>query len=108
MEHRSSGDDPPLNDDFDWIRLGRYLAGECTRGEADEIQRWIESDPAHTRLVEQLRAAWQVGATPTTTWDTPAAWRRMVARLRSREPQKGLTLVRGGRQLGRGPARAAV
>ena len=97
-----------MNDDVDWIRLGRYLAGECSRGEADEIQRWIESDPAHTRLVEQLRAAWQVGATPTTTWDTPAAWRHMVARLRSREPQKGLTLVRGGRQLGRAPARAAV
>jgi ferric-dicitrate binding protein FerR (iron transport regulator) len=108
MEHRSSGDDPPLNDDVDWIRLGRYLAGECTRSEADEVQRWIESDPANTRLVEQLRAGWQVAATPTTTWDTPAAWRRMAARLRSREPHKGLALVRGGRQLGGGPARAAV
>jgi len=107
MEQRPSGDDPPVNDEPDWTRLGRYLAGECTRSEAEEIRRWMEADPAHARLVEELRAVWDATAAPTTRWDTPAGWRRLAARLRSRERGRGLTLVDGGRSAGRGgtPAR---
>ena len=98
-----------MSDNVDWTRLGRYFAGECTREEAEEVKHWIEAAPARARMVEELRAAWQTAGTPTSSWDTPAAWRRLSARLRSREPQQGLTLVRGGRQLGDdGPYRAAV
>ena len=107
MEHRPFGDDPPVNREPDWTRLGRYLAGECTRGEAEEIRRWMEADPARRRLVEELRAVWDAAATPTTRWGTPTAWRRLAARLRSRERGRGLTLVDGGRRAGSGGTRAA-
>jgi transmembrane sensor len=107
MEQRPSGDDSPVNHEPDWTRLGRYLAGECTRGEAEEIRRWIEADPAHARLVDELRAVWDAAATPATRWSTPTAWRRLAARLRSRERARGLTLVDGGRRAGPGGTRAA-
>jgi ferric-dicitrate binding protein FerR (iron transport regulator) len=96
-----------VNDDFDWTRLGRYFAGECTPGEAEEIRRWIESDPALAQRLEDLRAAWEAAATPVATWDTPAAWHRLAARLRSRELRRGLTLAHSGRQVEGGRVRAA-
>jgi transmembrane sensor len=91
-----------VTDDMDWARLGRYLAGECTGAEADEIRRWIEADPAHGQVVEELRVIWEAAATPTGKWDTPGAWRRLAARVRSRERRSGLTLVRDDRPIGGG------
>jgi transmembrane sensor len=82
----------------DWTLLGRYLAGECTRAEAEEVRRWMESDPARAALVKELHATCNAAAVPTMAWDTPAAWRRLAARLRSAERGRGrrLTLVHGG------------
>jgi ferric-dicitrate binding protein FerR (iron transport regulator) len=87
---------------MDWARLGRYLAGESTPAEADEIRRWIEADPAHRQLVGELREIWEGAGTPAANWDTPVAWRRLAARLRSRERRSSLTLVRDDRPLGAG------
>ena len=83
-----------MTDDLDWTRLARYFAGECPPGEADEIRHWIETDPERRRAVEELRAAWEAAATPSTGWDTPASWRRLSARLRSREGRSRLAVVR--------------
>jgi ferric-dicitrate binding protein FerR (iron transport regulator) len=107
MEHRPSGDDPPVNHEPDWTRLGRYLAGECTRSEAETIRRWMEADPAHARLVDELRAVWGAAAATTTRWDTPSGWRRLAARLRSRERGHGLTLVDADLPSGQSGTRAA-
>jgi ferric-dicitrate binding protein FerR (iron transport regulator) len=100
---------------MDYARLARYLAGECARAEADEIERWIEADPAHRQLVMELGAIWEAAATPPVQWDTAAAWRRLAARLRSREGRSSLTLVRdapptggGGRLPAWRPALAAA
>jgi len=82
--------------EIDWTRLARYFAGACTPTEADEIRRWIEADPERQQLVDEVRAAWDVAATPDTAWDTPAAWQRLLARLRSRERRAPAALVRGG------------
>jgi len=83
-----------VTDDLDWTRLARYFAGECPPGEADEIRHWIETDPERRRAVEELRAAWEAASTPSTGWDTPASWRRLSARLRSREGRSRLAVVR--------------
>src|SRR3989442_11760912 len=78
----------------DWARLAKYFAGACTPGEADEVRRWIEADPERQGLVDELRAAWDAAATPGTAWDTPTAWQRLSARLRSRERRTPTALVR--------------
>ncbi len=71
---------------IDWSRLGRYLAGECSAPEAEEIRRWIDADPTHTELVASLSAMWQSGgefpsAPPTLAADEERAWRAMRARV---------------------------
>src|SRR6266550_2092239 len=78
----------------EWARLAQYFAGACTPAEADEVRRWIEADLERQRLVEDLRAAWDAAATPGTAWDTPTAWQRLSARLRSRERRTPAALVR--------------
>jgi transmembrane sensor len=80
----------------EWARLAQYFAGTCTPEEADEVRRWIEADPERQRLVDELRGAWEAAAVPGTAWDTPAAWQRLSARLRSRERRTPAALVRGG------------
>jgi ferric-dicitrate binding protein FerR (iron transport regulator) len=82
-------------DDIDWTRLARYFAGESSPEETGEIRRWIEADPERRRVIAELRAAWEAAATPDTAWDTPAAWRRLAARLHSRERRPRLAMVRG-------------
>jgi transmembrane sensor len=83
-----------VSDDIDWAGLGRFLAGECTPEEAEAVHRWIASDPAHRQLLDELRAAWDAAGTPAMSWDTPAAWRRLAARLRTRERDPSLVVVR--------------
>jgi transmembrane sensor len=78
----------------EWARLARYFAGACTPTEADQVRRWIEEDPARQRLVDELRAAWDAATVPSAGWDTPAAWQRLSARLRSRERRAAAALVR--------------
>ena len=84
-----------MTDDIDWTRLARYFAGESTPEEADEIRHGIEADSERRRVVEEMRAAWEAAVTPSTVWDTPAAWRRLAARLHSRERRPRLAVVRG-------------
>ena len=79
----------------DWARLAQYFAGACTPAEADEVRRWIEAEPERQQLVDELRAAWDAAAMPGTVWDTPTAWHRLSARLRSRELRAAAALVRG-------------
>src|ERR1043166_9281173 len=76
----------PTRDPIDWPRLGRYLAGECSASEADELRRWIEAEPARAELIASLDAMGKaggelpsIGAIPTT--DEDRAWRTMRARI---------------------------
>src|SRR2546429_31080 len=78
----------------DWARLAQYFAGACTPAEADGVRHWIEAEPERQQLVDELRAAWDAAATPGTAWDTPTAWQRLSARLRSRERRTPAALVR--------------
>jgi transmembrane sensor len=85
-----------MTDDNDWTRLARYFAAECTADEADEIRRWIEADPERGRLVDEMRAAWDVAGVASTEWDTPASWQRLAARVRARERRPRVAAVPGG------------
>ena len=84
----------PLTDDIDWTRLARYFAGECAPDETETIRRWIAADPEHERTAEELRAVWDAAGSTGTEWDTPSAWRRLAARLHTRQRRSGPALVR--------------
>ena len=47
-----------MNDDVDWDRLSRYLAGECSEEEERQVDAWLAEDPDHYELLERLRRIW--------------------------------------------------
>jgi transmembrane sensor len=80
--------------------LLRFLEGECTPEEARVIQAWIAADPKRAKLLEDLRAVWQLTGKTSRRWGVAAAWERLrrlrghtpippsVRRTRRREPAK--------------------
>jgi len=70
---------PPV----DWELLGRYLAGECSAAEVDEIGRWADQGPACATLLADARRWWdQAGALPSPT-RIEANWVELRRRMQS-------------------------
>jgi len=61
-------------DETDFARIDRFLAGECTPGEAAAVERWIEGDADRRALVATLRSTARAG-----DWhaDSSSAWARV-------------------------------
>ena len=37
-----------------WELMDRYLAGECSRAELAEVERWLSESPSRRQLLDQL------------------------------------------------------
>jgi transmembrane sensor len=81
MENRDEA--PGVRDDaVDWDRLARYLAGESSAAEADEVRGWLANDPARGELLRALGAALELAADPAPAGlDVDAALGRVHARM---------------------------
>src|SRR3989442_7456122 len=74
-----------LDDIGDGPRLTRYIAGECTPEEAEEIRRWIAADPSRAELVDGLTQGWEAPGRVAARWDVDAVWREFVAARAARQ-----------------------
>src|SRR5438034_5829922 len=74
-----------LDDIVDGPRLTRYIAGECTPEEAEEIRRWIAADPSRGELVDGLTQVWEATGRVAARWDVEAVWRDFVAARAARQ-----------------------
>jgi transmembrane sensor len=72
-------------DDIDGPRLTRYIAGECSAQEAEEIRRWIAADPSRGELVDSLQRVWEATGRAAARWDVDAVWRAFVAARSARQ-----------------------
>lgn len=69
-----------IQDERDWVRLARYVAGEGDERERQATTSWIEADAARRQLAAELEAVWEAtGAGPHT--DPAAGWKRLAERL---------------------------
>lgn len=62
--------------------LTRFVVGECTDEEREEINHWMSLNPEHRRRVERLINIWNVTGPVQSEWDTAAAWKRVQQRIR--------------------------
>jgi transmembrane sensor len=69
--------------------LARYLAGECSETEVDEVRGWIAASPDNCRAFEQFQMLWRASPTEP-AWDVGAALAKVEQALRGRP---SLTLV---------------
>jgi ferric-dicitrate binding protein FerR (iron transport regulator) len=59
--------------------LARYLSGDASPEERDQVERWAAEAPAHRAELDRLRAAW---VRPRTGgWDIDRAWSRVQPQL---------------------------
>ena len=79
-------------DDADGRRLARYIAGDCSPEEAEEIRRWIAADPARAELVASLEQVWEASGRQPAGWNVDGAWKELVA---ARERRRVKPLRRG-------------
>ncbi len=65
----------------DWGLLDRYLAGECSPSEVEQVRRWLDEHPESAAALRGFRAAIdrQVSAEPMpTAWNVDRAWSRVA------------------------------
>lgn len=81
MTTESTGGSTPDQDE-QWERLARYIAGESTTAEAEHVGRWLAEDPRRRDLLDALqRSACSLQLTAQPDIDVEAALRRVSTRL---------------------------
>jgi transmembrane sensor len=73
--------DPMSHDDRLWLLLDRYLAGESTTAEADEVRAWLAADPAHKVMLESGRQVRDLASARPPTRSAEEAWHRATVEL---------------------------
>ena len=69
-----------MNEHIDWDRLARYVSGEATEAEAEEVGRWAAGDEERQRLLASVERRWHAAAS-VASFDVDRAWQRMAPQL---------------------------
>src|SRR5256885_4879641 len=86
-----------LDDDRLYVLLDRYLAGEASAAEAQSVREWLEADPEHAALLEDLRLIRRVTAEPVPQANVEGAWAKASKSLR---PSRRLLVAVSGAAAG--------
>jgi hypothetical protein len=62
----------------DFELIARFLGGEASRDEIDELDRWIDDNPDRGLLVMRLSELWDLGYTTAGGSTTDEMWRLLV------------------------------
>jgi ferric-dicitrate binding protein FerR (iron transport regulator) len=85
-----------MHTEADWDLLTKYLAGECTAAEQQQVLAWRQADARNQRLFEHLERVWVQSpqdfsqAQP----DSEALWQRVQAGMRRNSPFVGVHVNR--------------
>ncbi|MFH5834318.1 FecR domain-containing protein [Halalkalibaculum sp. DA384] len=66
---------------MNWNLLHRYLTGECTPEQRQQVESWLESDPRNREFMNSLERIWSVEPAPETQVDARAAWEEFETRM---------------------------
>ncbi len=57
-----------------WDLLARYLAGETTTEQKQEVEKWLAEDPENRQIVEKLRMSFSISPATEDKSDLPQLW----------------------------------
>jgi transmembrane sensor len=63
-------------DPFEWPLIAKYLSGECTLQEINEVESWMVADTENRELIEVLKIAWNTSEPDIQTSDTHYLWQQ--------------------------------
>jgi len=75
-----------VSNDLDYTKLARFLAGECSDAEAEEVREWL-ANPANQRAFERLEQIWRRTAALPPQWDQDTAWTKLASHLDQPAPK---------------------
>ncbi len=67
-----------MNKSPDNEKLARYLSGECTESEKNDIEIWISSDPRNKKIIELMGNVWRSEKTGSGEWNIGKLWNKIV------------------------------
>lgn len=56
--------------------VDRYVAGECSQDEAEQVGRWMSGNPVRMARVTRARAVFEAARNVSSVWDVDRAWER--------------------------------
>lgn len=69
--------------------VARYLAGELSGEETEQLLDWVQRDPLHGKWLEEVEQLWQqTGPSAQSSWDTEADWLALKQRAQAAHPRK--------------------
>jgi ferric-dicitrate binding protein FerR (iron transport regulator) len=72
---------PEIPDRIEGELLGRYLAGECSEGDAAVVRRYLMAHPADARALDRFLERLDGVGSPAPTLDASASWRSLQRRM---------------------------
>lgn len=79
-----------MQEEIPWSKLGRYISGESSPEERQEIETWVKADPVHAELLVELQDIWDTQKDE--EWDVEKAWQDISVNL-SNQRETRLRLV---------------
>ncbi|MDG5767643.1 FecR domain-containing protein [Balneolales bacterium ANBcel1] len=70
-----------MKEDFEYRRMAKYLAGECTAEEEREVEKWLKQEPNRDALMGELRQIWYAKQPNTKQHDVSSSLERLEKRL---------------------------
>jgi transmembrane sensor len=70
-----------MHEAIDWELLAKYVSGNCSEAERAAVETWVNADPAHRQLLEELRETWMLMGQAQRPVLVEAAWQRVQAQL---------------------------
>lgn len=77
-------------------KIGKYLSGDMDRAEQQELERWVEADPARRSDFEAAKKLWELTEAyevPGFSADKAKAWGQIERRIGPEEPSKEAVVV---------------
>ena len=78
----SDSDESLTDDERIWLALDRYVAGDASASEEALVRDWLAADASREQIVTDLRRIRSVVLAPGSYQPAPAAWERLLRRVR--------------------------
>jgi ferric-dicitrate binding protein FerR (iron transport regulator) len=67
-----------MEEQRNWILLGRYLSNECSEEEKISVEAWIASHPKNRQLMELMNTVWQTKEAPVQRSNVKRLWNEVA------------------------------
>jgi len=75
-----------MSDSIKWEKMARYLSGECSSQEKQEVIAWLESAPEDQKILEKLGPAWDIPEYGPPKTDVTKLWKDTAKKAGLRSP----------------------